>query len=121
MTKNAVYFDVHLKINAGQLDAFKKIAEAMIAATKKEPGALAYEWYFNDDQSQCRLQETYADEAAVEAHMSGAAVHEFVPKLLQIATVTGFDVYGNPGAKATSVLTGLGATIFERWQGLAAA
>jgi len=121
MTKNAVYFDVHLKINDGQLDAFRKIAEAMIGATKKEPGALAYEWHFNDDQTQCRLQEIYADAAAVEAHMAGPAVHEFVPKLLQVASVTGFDVYGNPGAKAAPALTAFGATIFERWQGLAAA
>lgn len=120
MTKHAVYFDVHLRINEGKFNEFKSIAQAMIAATQKEPGALAYEWYLSGDQTQCRLQETYADEAAVQAHMAGIAVQEFVPKLLQVATVTGFDVYGNPGTEAAKVLMGFGAQIFERWDGLAA-
>jgi quinol monooxygenase YgiN len=120
MTKNAVYFDVHLKINEGRLDAFKSIAQAMIAATKKESGALAYEWYFNGDQSHCRLQEIYADQSAVEAHMAGVAVGEWVPKILQVSSLTGFDVYGNPGAESAKRLAGLGAQIFERWDGLAA-
>jgi quinol monooxygenase YgiN len=120
MTKNAVYFDVHLKINEGRLDAFKSIAQAMIAATRKEPGALAYEFYFSDDQTRCRLQETYRGQAAVAAHLGGTAVLEFVPQMLQIATLTGFDVYGNPGAEATKQLAALGAQFFERWDGVAA-
>lgn len=118
MTTKAVYFNVHFKINPGQIAAFKGIAQTMIAETGKEPGALGYEWYFSDDGGQCRLLETYADQAAVEAHISGRAVQE-IPKILAASSVDRFEVYGDPGAKAAPVLTSFGARIFARWNGLA--
>ena len=121
MNKNAVYFNVSLKINAGQLDAFKEIAEAMIAVTRQESGALAYEWYFSDDLSRCRLIETYVDEAAVQAHIAGRAVQELVPRMLKVSSISNFEVYGYPGLDAAKVLTGIGAEIFRRWSGIAVA
>ena len=119
MTKSAVYFNVGLKINEGKLDAFKELASAMTAATRQEPGALGYEWHFSDDFMRCRLIETYADVAAVDAHIAGRAVQELVPKLLQVSSITNFEVYGYPGDQAAGVLKGIGAEIFRRWQGLA--
>ncbi len=120
MNKRAVYFNVHLTIHPGKLDAFKEIAEAMIAVTRKEPGALAYEWYLSDDRSRCRLVETYADEDAVLAHIAGRAVQELVPKLLEVSGISGFEVYGDPGSKAAETLKAIGAEFFQRWHGLGA-
>jgi quinol monooxygenase YgiN len=119
MSQRAVYFIVHLTIKPGKLDAFKEIAEEMIAVTRKEPGALAYEWYLSGDRSRCRILETYADEGAVSAHITGRAVQELVPKLLEVSTIGGFEVYGNPGSKAAETLKAIGAELFQRWHGLA--
>ncbi len=119
MNEHAVYFIVHLTINPGKLDAFKEIAEGMIASTRKEPGALAYEWYLSGDRSRCRLVETYADEGAVLAHIAGRAVQELVPKLLEVSSISGFEVYGDPGSKAAETLKAIGAELFQRWHGLA--
>jgi len=118
MNKRAVYFNVHLTINPGKLDVFKEIAEGMIAVTRKESGALAYEWYLSGDHSQCRLVEIYADEGAVLAHIAGRAVQELVPKLLKLSSLSGFEVYGYPGPKAAEMLAGLGAKFFQHWHGL---
>jgi quinol monooxygenase YgiN len=117
MDKDAVYFVVSLNIHEGQLAAFQEIADAMIASTRKEPGALAYEWHFSSDHKRCRLLETYVDQKAVSAHMGGTAVQQFGPKLLQISSASSFEIYGDPGASA-GMLTAMGAQIFERWKGI---
>jgi quinol monooxygenase YgiN len=118
MAKNAVYFLVSFKINEGKFEAFKEIAQAMIALTQKEPGALGYEWYFSPDKTRGRLVETYADQNAVNAHMEGRAVQELVPKIRELSSITGFEVYGDPGSKAAEILSKVGAEIFQHWNGL---
>jgi len=112
-----VYFVVSFKVAEGKLDAFRQTAQAMIAATGQESGALAYEWHFDSDHKRCRLLETYADRAAVEAHIAGKAV-QLIPKLLESAAVSGFEVYGDTGPEAATALKGIGAELFEYWQGI---
>jgi len=52
------------------------------------------------------------------AHMTGYAVRELVPKVAAIASITGFEVYGDPGSEAATILAGLGAEIFAFQAGL---
>jgi len=118
MSKGAVQFNVDLTIHEGKLEALEGIVRAMIAGTQKEAGALGYEWYLSGDRKRCRLIENYKDPAAVLAHMNGAVVRELVPKLLEVSKLDRFEVYGDPGAKAAQVLAGVGAEIFQFWQGL---
>jgi len=113
-----VYLIVSLTIHEGKLDAFQAIAREMVEATKKEPGALGYEWYLSGDGKRCELIETYADANAVVAHFAGPAVQVGVPKMLAVADVSSFDVYGDPGPKAREILAGFGAEIFSYWHGL---
>jgi quinol monooxygenase YgiN len=112
-----VYFVVSFRISEGKLDSFKETARAMIAATQKEPGALSYEWHFSTDEKRCRLLETYADQAAAQAHIDGDAV-KLIPQLLESASVGGFEVYGDPGSQAAKALREFGAELFQHWQGL---
>jgi len=118
MTQNNVIFNVSLAINEGKLEAFQRIAEDMRAGTEKEAGTQAYEWYFSKDRTRCHLIEIYSDANAVLAHMNGPAVQQLVPKLLEVSSVTGFEVFGDPGAQATEILTKLGAEIFQFWRGI---
>jgi quinol monooxygenase YgiN len=118
MKTNPVYFLVSFKINEGKFETFKEIAQGMIAFTQKEPGSLAYEWYFSSDRSKGRLVETYADQNAIAAHMEGRAVQELVPKIRELSTITGFEVYGDPGPKASELLSKIGVEMFQRWNGL---
>src|SRR5271165_5604296 len=116
MTSKIVRFTVSLSIADGKLEAFEKIAEVMLAATRSEPGALGYDWYVSGDRRHCRLLETYADADAVVAHLTGPVVQESVPKLLTVAALDRFEVYGDPGPKASAMLAGFGAIIFKPWR-----
>ena len=113
-----VRFNVNLTIHEGKLEEFQNLAQAMISATHKEPGALAYDWCFSRDGKRCRILETYADATAVQAHISGVAVQEFVPKMLGVSSINAFEVYGDPGPEAAKTLTKIGAEIFPFWRGL---
>ena len=117
MGKNLVYFAVDLAITDGKLDQFESVAQEMIAGTRKEEGALTYEWFLSVDRKRCLLLETYADADAVLAHMKGSAV-ALVPKLLETSSINSFEVYGDPGVEAAKMLTGIGAEILPLWRGL---
>lgn len=116
--RKAVRFIVSLSINSGKLEEFEHLAQTMIAGTQKEKGALDYEWYFSADHKHCRIIEVYADEMAAVEHVMGPIVQQLVPKLLELSKITRFEVYGDPGAKAGPMLTGVGAEIFSGWRGL---
>ncbi|MGO9126033.1 MAG: putative quinol monooxygenase [Terriglobales bacterium] len=118
MVKQTVRFTVDLTLNTEKVDKFESIAQAMIAGTQKEPGALGYDWFLSGDRKRCRIVETYADANAVLAHLTSPVVQELVPKLLEASSINGFEVYGDPGPKAAEMLAGFGAEIFQLWQGL---
>jgi len=116
MASKIVRFTVSLSIADGKLEAFEEIAEWMLAGTHTEAGAIGYDWYLSSDRRHCRLLETYADADAVMEHLSGSVVQKFVPKLLSVASLDSFEVYGDPGPKASAMLARLGAVIFSPWQ-----
>jgi quinol monooxygenase YgiN len=115
MDSKVVRFSVSLSIADGRLEAFEKLAEAMLAATRSNPGALGFDWYLSGDRRRCRLLETYADADAVIAQLNSPVVHEFIPKVLAVATLNSFEVYGDPGPKASAMLAAFGAVIFAPW------
>jgi quinol monooxygenase YgiN len=118
MATQEVRFNVSFTIPAENLVQFKAVAQAMIASTQTEAGTLGYDFFYSPDGSRCRLIETYVDSDAVLAHMTGYAVRELVPKIAAIASMTGFEVYGDPGPEAAKILAGLGAEIFSHHAGL---
>jgi quinol monooxygenase YgiN len=118
MDKQVVYFVLDFVINEGKLAEFESTARTMTVGSQKEHGTIGYEWYFSKDRKQCRLLEIYVDANAVLAHLSGSVVQEWVPKIQQYSSIARFEVYGNPGPKATEILEGIEAKIFEHRIGL---
>src|ERR1035438_4831832 len=106
MSKGMVRLAVDLTINEGKLDEFEGIARTMIAGSQKEPGTLAYDFFLSHDRQRCRLIESYVNADSVLAHFKGPVVQELVPKLLGTASLTGFEVYGDPGPEATQMQIG---------------
>jgi quinol monooxygenase YgiN len=115
MDKKIVRFSVFLTIADEKLEAFEKLADAMMAETRGNPGALGFDWYLSSDHRHCRLLETYADADAVVAQLNGPVARQLVPKMLAVATLNSFEVYGDPGPKASAMLAGFGAVIFAPW------
>src|SRR5262249_6445444 len=118
MNSQRVHFVVEFAIHAGKFDDFEATARAMSAGTAKESGALEYEWYLSKDNARCRLVEIYAKPEAVQAHLASSVVHELVPKLLQLANLERFEVYGVPDEGAVARLSAIGAQIYRHWHGL---
>ena len=113
MTKPGVYFIVDLAVADGKLKAFQTIAQSMVEGTQQEPGALAYEFYFDSSQKQCRLIEIYSDSNAALAHSKGRVVRGLVPKLLEVSSLTGFSVYGDLSPEAAALLKQIGAQLYS--------
>lgn len=117
MTKPGVYFIVDLAIADGQIHAFQAIADKMVEGTQQEAGALAYEFYLDADQTNCRLIEIYSNSDAALAHTKSRVVQELVPKLLEVSSLTGFSVYGNLSPETAELLEQIGARLCESWCG----
>ncbi len=118
MNTKIVRVVVEATIHEGKLSDLEAIAKQMTVASEKEPGTLGYEWYLSHDRKRVRLSETYADAAAVLAHFHGPVVQQLVPKMLEVAKLDSFEVYGDPGAEMRAMLAGFGAEIFTPWQGM---
>jgi quinol monooxygenase YgiN len=116
MASKIVRFTVSLSIADGKFEEFEKIVDWMLAGTHTEAGAIGYDWYLSGDRRRCRLLETYADADAVVEHLTGSVVQTFVPKLLAVASLDSFEVYGDPGPKASAMLARMGAVIFSTWR-----
>jgi quinol monooxygenase YgiN len=118
MEKQVVRLKVNFAVKDEQLEEFKYVAQSMTAVSATEPGILGYEWFVSADGKHFRLVETYADSSAIEAHFMGPAIQQWVPKLVPICKVDGFEIYGDPGPIVAQMAAGLGAIFFQYWQGL---
>jgi quinol monooxygenase YgiN len=118
MVEQVVRLTVNFVVNGEQLEEFKRIAEAMTAVSRAEPGTLGYEWFASADGKRFRLVENYVDSSAIEAHFMGAAVQQWVPKIAAVCKVDGFEIYGDPGPKVAEMAGGFGAVVFKYWLGI---
>jgi quinol monooxygenase YgiN len=118
MVEQVVRLTVNFVVSREQLEEFTRIAQAMTAVAATEPGTLGYEWFASADGKRFRLVETYADASAIEAHFMGPAVQQWVPKIVPVCKVDGFEIYGDPGPKVAAMAGGLGAVVFRYWFGI---
>ena len=117
METNRVRLLVDLKIHDGKLDEFEQIAKQMVAVSEQEPGTLGYNFLLSTDRASCRLVEGYTGVDAITAHFNGPAVLQLVPRMLQVATPTRMEIYGDPGPKVTTMAAAFGAQIFISYCG----
>ena len=118
MLEQVVRLTVSFAVSEAQMGEFKKLARTMTDVSKAEPGTLGYEWFAGADGKSFRLVETYVNAQAIEAHFMGAAVQVWVPKLVGTCSVTGFEIYGDPGPKVTEMAGGFGAQFYKYWIGI---
>lgn len=97
-------------IHEGKMDAFVKTARACIALIKeKEPDHLQYDWFLNEDLSECIVRETYADSDALLSHMGN--VGPFLGDLLGMSDFKA-EVYGTPSAELAAATAALDVTVY---------
>jgi hydroxylamine reductase (hybrid-cluster protein) len=115
MTKE-IQYTLEWTIKSGGLEAFKELVNTVIKLVHdNEPEMKGYQWYFNDDESKCYTAEWQTSSESLMAHLQN--VGEVLPKLLQHADITRFEVFGDPSPQALEAVKGLGAVIFKYFNG----
>src|ERR1700750_3522537 len=82
-------------VTVDQMDKFTSLIPKLVAATKKEPGALQFEFNIGDDQKTVDIFERYADSKAALFHQT----ESFLPnakEFFAVATLTRWVIYGTP-------------------------
>ena len=105
-----------LRIHQGQLEKFKEIAQnCMDTVRAKDTGVLQYNWFFNDDESECVVCEVYEDSQAVLKHKENLG--ETLGALLDLADLTA-EFYGTPSKELVEGMAGLDVNFYNFYQGL---
>ena len=81
-----------------------------------EPDTLVYEWYINEDGSECHLIENFKDSEAFMAHLENVS-HMF-DTLFQFSTMTRAKIYGRPSDELKQSLDPLGVEYFDNFNGV---
>ena len=114
---SAIVTDFQLSIKEGQVEAFKAFVKTMIEVTDaNEPNTLVYEWFINEDGTECHLLETFKDSHAFMTHL-GNVGHMF-ETLFGFATMTRAKIYGSPSTELREALDPLGVEYFGHFNGL---
>jgi quinol monooxygenase YgiN len=105
---STVHWLFEVSVNDGQLETFKALMKEMVAATKHEPNTLIYEWYFNEDQSICQINERYSDSAATVVHLQSFG--GFAERFMAAVTPVNLIVMGDPDHDVREGLADLNPT-----------
>ena len=111
-----VFWRIEVEVLPGKLEEFRAVVQDLVASSKREPGTLVYDWFFDSNGKVCHTYEHYRDSNAVIAHATTFG-HEFAERFQQSCRQIGLDVYGVPNDAAKALLDLYGATYFVRWQG----
>ena len=117
MSTSRIRLLVDVDIHEGKFAEFEALAKKMVAVSEQEPGTLAYHFVLSADRKRCRLVEGYTDAAAITAHFAGPAVQQLVPQMLQVASATRMEIYGDPGPQVAAMAAAFGTEVFTGWEG----
>ena len=110
MSKN-VHWIIEAAVKEGKLEDLKSLITEMVEATKaNEPGAINYNWNFNDDESYLYLYERYADSEAALVHM-GNFVKNFAGRFMGCLDIKKFVAFGDVNDQMRKALGGAGARV----------
>jgi Uncharacterized conserved protein len=89
-----IHTTLYVTIKEGKIEEFKRLIEEMGKAVENnEPGAKRYQFYLNDNETQCVLNESYINLESVLAHLKGHAFLTIFPKIFNICKINRFEVF----------------------------
>ena len=113
MKHNQIYFRAEFTIEEGKTGEYKKLVEDMSRMVEaNEPGTLNYQFYIDESETKCIVNETYANSEAIFAHIAGVASQTILPKIFMVSRISKHDVCGNPSKELQKVLTGFGSQTY---------
>ena len=113
---NNLQLTARFVIHEGKLNKFKELAKACMHSTKeKDTGTLQYDWYFNDNETECRVRETYVDSDAILAHIGNLG--PLLGELLEIADFYP-ELYGTPSEALVNATAALKPKVYSHFQSM---
>lgn len=113
--EKTVHWLLEVSVNEGKLQDFKTLMGEMVAATQAEPGTLIYEWYFDESQQTCQINERYQDSSATMVHLQSFG--GFADRFMAAVTPVNFIVMGAPDESVREGLAGLSPTYLRQEAG----
>ncbi len=114
--RDEIYWVVTAALQPENYDAFTEAITPLVAATREEPGSIAYDYSVSSDHTVVHIYESYRDSAAVVTHVEDT-FSRFAEAFGRYVTIDGFVVYGWPDEKAKKILDGFGSTYMTPFLG----
>ena len=92
------------------LAELKQVVGELVERARQEPGTLQYDWFFNADETQCFVRETFADSSAALAHMANAS--DLLPRLLALGGGVKLELFGNASDELRAALAPFESPIY---------
>ena len=113
---SALQVTARLTIREGRLADFKEVAaRCMQSVREKDTGTLQYDWFFNDDETECVVRETYRDSSAILEHI--ANLGETMGALLDTADME-LEVYGSPSPELVAATAEMAPAVYSHFQSI---
>jgi len=113
--KNEIYSIYHLSLAPSDFDAFEKLIQPLVAATREEPDTTIYEYVVNADRTAVHIVERYRTQGLLP-HVEQTFM-PFAERFLKLATVKKLYVYGDVTPAIRAKLDGFGAEYFAPFAG----
>jgi quinol monooxygenase YgiN len=105
-----------LAIHDGKLEEFKQVAaECMRSVREKDSGTLQYDWFFNHDETECVVRETYRDSDAILEHVGNMGAT--FGALLSVSDID-LEVFGTPTDELVEATKDLAPRVFAPFQSI---
>jgi quinol monooxygenase YgiN len=113
---SALQVTARLKIHEGKLAEFKEVAaQCMQSVREKDSGTLQYDWFFNADETECVVRETYRDSDAVFEHIGNLG--DTMGALLSVCDMD-LEVYGSPSAELVAATAEMAPKLYSPLQSI---
>jgi len=112
--ENNITLIIEVAVKEGKANVLKDYFKTVAAkAEKDEPGTLRYTWSFNAEETEVKVIEQYADDAAYFAHVQNVDTSE----VIKIASFKKITLCGNPAPQMLEGMKTMGAEIFSPMDG----
>ena len=113
---NELQVTARLTIHEGKLDEFRDVAaKCMQSVREKDSGTLQYDWFFNEEHTECVVREKYRDSDAVMEHMGNLG--ELLGSLMSLCSMD-LEVYGSPSAELAEAAAALAPSVYHHFQSI---
>lgn len=105
MMTQPIGWTVQFKIKPGKTDAFGKTVKELVEVLHaQESGTVMSQWFLSENGSTCHVHVWCAGQEELIAHAQGIGPQKYLPRLLEVATIERFDVFGTPNPQLAKIL-----------------